>query len=80
MNIKENTFISASVSMGSGEYVPLNYLTCDGASWWLHGGLFPTHRVAMYTSLARPEFAQAPHQPLRHQFPSSSVGDEFKRI
>ena len=39
------------VSMGSGEYFPLNFLQCDGASWRLHAGVVPACRVAMDTSL-----------------------------
>ena len=39
------------VSIGSGEYFPLNFLQCDGASWRLHAGVVPARRVAMDTSL-----------------------------
>ena len=44
-------WVCASVSMGSGEYFPLNFLQCDGASWRLHAGVVPTRGVAMGTSL-----------------------------
>ena len=41
--------------MGSGEYVPLKSFQFDGASWKLRAGGggrgFPTHGVAMVTSL-----------------------------
>ena len=39
------------VSVGSGEYFPLNFHQCDGAGWRLHGGVVPARRVAMDTSL-----------------------------
>ena len=53
------------------------FLQCDGASWWLHAGVVPACSIAMDTSY----YAwgdQAPVQPLRHQFPSSSIGNEFR--
>ena len=52
------------VSTGSGEF-----FQCDGASWRLHAGVGPARRVAMDTPLLC----------LRHQFTSSSIGDEFKK-
>ena len=44
-------WVCVSVSMGSGEYFPLNFLQCDGPSWRLHAGVVPTRGVAMDTSL-----------------------------
>ena len=67
---------------------PFAYLVTYIAS---HAGIFEliftdlllskSLRVAMDTSLALASLAwgiQAPVQPLRHQFPSSSIGDGFK--
>ena len=72
---KFQTFL---LSMGSGKYFSTDLVSvwrCQLAaayrggsrSWGCHGYL---------TALAWR--AQAPCQPLRHQFPSSSIGDEFK--
>ena len=52
------------VSTGSGEF-----FQCDGASWRLHAGVGSARRVDMDTPLLC----------LRHQFTSSSIGDEFKK-
>ena len=47
------------------------FFLCDGVSWRLHAGVVAARRVAMDSSV------QAPVQPLSHQFPSSSISDEF---
>ena len=49
--VTANLWVCVSVSMGSGEYFPLNFLQCDSASWRLHAGVVPTRGVAMDTSL-----------------------------
>ena len=68
----------SQVSTVWGRYSPLKFLQCDGAGWWLQAGMVAAHRVAMETSLlylicARP----LPTKLSWHQFPSSSIGDEF---
>ena len=65
-----------------GELACLNYKGQEGifsliwfqCDWQLPTGVVPAHGVAMDTSLPWPE---VPCQPLKHQFPSSSIGDEF---
>ena len=65
------------VSMGSGEYFPVNSfsMTMPVGScmqqWFLLAGL-------PWIPPCYAWGAQVPVQPLRHQFPSSSIDDEFK--
>ena len=64
---------SAVVSIRSGEYFPLNsfsvMVSVGGCmqGWFPLAGLPPCYAWGV----------QAPVQPLRHQFPSSSIGNEF---
>lgn len=71
--------IGKYMCMGSGEYFPLNSFSvmvrvgCCMQGWFLLAGL----------PWIPPCYAwgtQAPIQPLRHQFPSSSIGDEFNYL
>ena len=59
---------------------PLNSFQCDGASWRLHAGVVPARRVAMDTSLICLKCSLTHCQPVRHQFPSSSIGAEFNTL
>ena len=47
------------------------------ASWQVPKGVAPAHGVAMDTTLPWPEVLGPPCNALRHQFPSSSIGNEF---
>lgn len=51
-----------------------------GSHSWGFVGLAPTHGVPIWDLPAGPEFARAPYQPCRHQFPSSSIGHLFNLI
>ena len=66
----------ALVSMGSGEYFPLNSFSVMVPVGGCMQGWFPL----MGLPWIPPCYAwdvQAPFQPLRHQFPSWSISDEF---
>ena len=66
----------ALVSMGSWQYFPMNSFNVTVPVGGCMQGWFPLTRL----SWIPPCYAwgvQAPVQPLRHQFPSSSIGDEF---
>ena len=39
--------VHGTVGIGSGKFLPLKFLQCDGAGWWPLAGLVPAHRVAM---------------------------------
>ena len=67
----------ALVSVGVRWVFSTEVFQCDGASWQLHAGVVPACRIAMWIPSCYAWGAQAPVQPLRHQFPSSSIGDEF---
>ena len=67
----------ALVSIRSGEYFPLNSFSVTVSVGGCMQGWFPLAGLPWIP----PCYAwgvQAPVQPLRHQFPSSSIGDEFK--
>ena len=67
----------ALVSIRSGEYFPLNSFSVTVPVGGCMQGWFPLAGLPWIP----PCYAwgvQAPVQPLRHQFPSSSIGDEFK--
>ena len=67
---------SALVSIRSGEYFPLNSFSVMVSVGGCMQGWFPLAGLPWIP----PCYAwgvQAPVQPLRHQFPSSSIGDEF---
>ena len=66
----------ALVSMGVRWVFSTEVFQCDGVSWQLHAGVIPACRVAMDTFMLCLR-CQAPVQLLRHQFPSSSIDDEF---
>ena len=66
------------VGIGSGKS-PLKFLQCDGAGWWLLAELVPAHRVAMKPPCCSWYLHRAPTNLGWHQFPSSSIGDEFKQ-
>ena len=55
---------------------PLNSFQCDGASWLAAMGGSCSQGCQGYFH-ALPGLHQAPSQHLRHQFPSSCIGDEF---
>ena len=68
----------AMVSIRSGEYFPPNLFSVMVSVGGGLQGWFPLAGLPWIL----PCYAwgvQAPLQPLRHQFPSSSIGDEFKR-
>ena len=68
----------AMVSIRSGEYFPPNSFSVMVSVGGGLQGWFPLAGLPWIL----PCYAwgvQAPLQPLRHQFPSSSIGDEFKR-
>ena len=67
----------ALVRIRSGEYFPLNSFSVPASVGGCMQGWFPLAGLQWIP----PCYAwgvQAPVQPLRHQFPSSSIGDEFK--
>ena len=65
----------ALVSMGFRWVFSTEVFQCDCASWQLHAGVVPGWLPWIPSCYAWG--AQAPIQLLRHQFPSSSIGNEF---
>ena len=61
-----------SIGSGQGTYVALNSFQSDHAGWLLHPGMVPTHGVTKDTFLLGQNLL---HPPLRHQFPSWSIGE-----
>ena len=62
-----------------GQVSPLKFPRCDGAGWWLLGGLVPAHRVAMEPPCCAWYFRGSHTNLSWHQFLSSSTGAEFNR-
>ena len=70
-------FCALKVSIRSGEYFPLNSFSVTVSVDGCMQGWFPL-AVLPWIPPCYAWGVQAPVQPLRHQFPSLSIGDEFK--